>query len=199
MPDSQTNRQIADLLFPQVSQTPQDLFRRYPPRHLPDGAIVTRFAPSPTGFIHIGSIYISLIGRKITRQSGGVWILRIEDTDQQREIPRGVEQIVEAIESFGFEPDEGPYSVDPLLERGDYGPYRQSQRKEIYAVFAKALVASGKAYPSFQSGQDMDDIRAEQERTNSKTGYYGPWATDRDLTIDQIREFLQAGRPFVIR
>src|SRR5512142_1756375 len=132
MTDSTIHQQIADLLFPHIHQTPQDIFALYPHRNVPEGAIVTRFAPSPTGFIHIGSIYISLIGRKITRQSGGVWMLRIEDTDQQREIERGVEQIVESIGEFGFQPDEGPYAIDPLRERGNYGPYKQSQRKAIY-------------------------------------------------------------------
>ena len=195
-----THRQIADLLFPDVHETPEDLFCRYPPRDLPPGAVVTRFAPSPTGFIHIGSIYISLIGRRLATQSGGVWFLRIEDTDQQREIERGVEQILEAIEAFGFQPDEGPYVVeDALRERGAYGPYKQSQRKGLYAVFAKALVEKGLAYPSFQTAQELDAIRAEQERTGAKTGYYGPWAKDRDLAVEDVRRNLAEGKPFVIR
>jgi glutamyl-tRNA synthetase len=239
---------IADLLFPNIHETPQDVFRRYPPRELPAGAIVTRFGPSPTGFVHIGSIYISLIGRKLTRQSGGVWALRIEDTDQQREIERGVEQIVESIAEFGITPDEGVYAVEPVrerggdglpslgaaerggdgagtsfrtsfgavssrplvasernkpdaanFERGEYGPYKQSQRKTLYAVFAKYLVATGAAYPSFQTEAELDAIRAEQERSGSQTGYYGPWAKDRQLSQAEIEQNLAQGRPFVIR
>ena len=197
MPDS--NQQIAELLFPAVHETPQDVFLRYPPRDLPPGAIVTRFAPSPTGFIHIGSIYISLIGRRLTTQSGGVWLLRIEDTDQQREIERGVEQIVESIAAFGFQPDEGPYAVHPLRERGAYGPYKQSQRKALYAVFAKYLVQQGLAYPSFQTTAELEDIRSEQELTGSKTGYYGPWARDRELNLEAVQGYLAGGKPFVIR
>ncbi len=199
MQATDTHRQIADLLFPGVRETPQDVFRRYPPRELPPGAIVTRFGPSPTGFIHIGSIYISLIGHKLARQSGGLWFLRIEDTDQQREVERGVEQIVESLAAFGFEPDEGPYAVDPLRTRGPYGPYKQSQRNAMYAVFAKYLVENGSAYPSFQTAAELEDIRAEQERTGSKTGYYGPWARDRELTLDAIQHHLADGKPFVIR
>lgn len=199
MPDPNASLQIASLLFPNVRETPADFFRRYPPRDLPPGAIVTRFAPSPTGFIHIGSIYISLIGRRLTAQSGGIWMLRIEDTDQQREIERGVEQIVESIAAFGFHPDEGPYAVDPLRERGAYGPYKQSQRKAIYAAFARYLVEKGLAYPSFQTTAELDEIRAEQEQTGSKTGYYGPWARDRAITPEEVQRSLAEGKPFVIR
>jgi glutamyl-tRNA synthetase len=195
--------EIAELLFPQVTERPADVFARYPARVLPAGAVVTRFAPSPTGFLHIGAIYISLIGHMLTWQSDGIFILRIEDTDQQRKIEGGVDEIVGSVIAFGLEPDEGVLQVDPvtaaIIERGDYGPYQQSHRKHLYHVFAKELVAKGRAYASFQSEEELAAIRAEQEKVGAKFGYYGPWAKDRGLTLDEIRARLAAGRPFVIR
>jgi glutamyl-tRNA synthetase len=199
MPSNQDNQRIAEQLFPGIQQTPQDIFQLYPPRNLPQGAVVTRFAPSPTGFIHIGSIYISLIGRQLSRQSSGVWILRIEDTDQLREIERGVEQIVESLHSFNLPPDEGPTRIDPVEFSGAYGPYYQSQRKPYYAVFAKYLVAKGAAYPSFQTAPELEAIREEQERAKQKKGYYGPWAKDRDLSLEEIQDRLSEKHAYVIR
>lgn len=191
--------QIAELLYPDVTETPEEMFARYPARDVPEGAIVTRFAPSPTGFVHIGSIYISLVGRLLTLQSGGVFILRIEDTDQQRKLEGGVSEIVESLLAFGIEFDEGVVQAEPLVEQGNYGPYQQSERKHIYRVFAKSLVASGFGYPSFQSEEELAQIRSEQERQGAKQGYYGAWAKDRNLSVDEVRERVEAGQPFVIR
>lgn len=199
MDNQKQNAAIANLLFPDLDRTPEDFFRQYAPRDLPEDAVVTRFAPSPTGFIHLGSIYIALVGRRLAQQSGGVFILRIEDTDQQREVKRGVEQIVKSLHDFGIVPDEGPFAVDPLRERGDYGPYRQSERRAIYAVFAHRLVETGAAYPSFQTAEELEAIRQEQQRTGNPPGYYGPWAKDRGLTLDEIQGLLDQGSPFVIR
>jgi glutamyl-tRNA synthetase len=193
------NAELAELLFPEVTETPADIYARYPPRDLPAGAIVTRFGPSPTGFTHIGSIYISLLGRMLTWQSHGVFILRIEDTDQQRYLPGGISEIVYSILAFGLGSDEGITQVEPREEQGAYGPYQQSRRKHLYRIFAKKLVADGFAYGSFQSEEEIARLRVEQERSRVKPGYYGPWASDRLLTLADIRRFLDEGRPFVIR
>jgi glutamyl-tRNA synthetase len=192
------SKNLAEILFPSTLDT-DEIFAQYPTRQLPKDAIITRFAPSPTGFVHIGSVYIAQVGRILAQQSGGIFILRIEDTDQQRQIERGVEQIVENLLEFRLEPDEGPFAVDPLQERGAYGPYQQSHRRSIYQAFAKRLVAQGLAYPSFQTAEELQGIREEQERTKNQIGYYGPWAKDRDLTIEQIQEKLDIGLPFAIR
>lgn len=191
--------EVAELLFPDVQETPADIYARYPARNLPPEAIVTRFAPSPTGYVHIGSIYISLIGRMLTWQSGGVFILRIEDTDQQRKLEGGVDEIVNSLLAFGLQADEGIVQAEPLVERGDYGPYTQSERKYLYRVFAKEIVARGFAYPSFQSEEELAAIREEQRKRGEKFGYYGPWAKDRNLTLAEIKEKIEAGQPFVIR
>ena len=190
---------IADLLYPDITETPEDIFARYPQRNVPEGAIITRFAPSPTGFVHIGTIYIALIGRMLTWQTQGTLILRIEDTDQQRKLEEGVSEIVNSLHAFGIPFDEGVVQADPIVERGNYGPYQQSDRKHIYHVFAKNLVASGMAYASFQTEEELAEIRRQQERQGEKFGYYGPWAKDRSLTLDEIKARLDAGLPFVIR
>ncbi|NDJ35247.1 MAG: glutamate--tRNA ligase [Chloroflexi bacterium] len=189
----------ADLLFPDVTRTPADLLAEYAPRDLPEDAIVSRFAPSPTGFIHIGGIYTALISWMLTNQTDGVYILRIEDTDQKRQIEEGVRQIVESLMHFGLVPDEGPYTIGPVEVRGDYGPYLQSERVDIYKVFARDLVEKGLAYPSFQTSEELEAMREAQKAQKVKPGYYGPWAKDRELTEEQIAERLAAGEPFVIR
>ncbi len=197
---SETNyAEIAELVFPAVSETPAEILARYPARLLPEKAIITRFAPSPTGFVHIGSIYISMVGRFLTRQTGGVFMLRIEDTDQERLIEGAMTQIIEALKEFNLTPDEGPVSESPLVVRGDYGPYIQSERKQIYAAFAKDLIARGLAYPSFQTPEELEAIRQEQQKKGAMPGYYGSWAQDRTLTLDAIRAKRDAGVPMVVR
>ena len=193
------SQDLADLLFPSVPRV-ATIRAQYPARQLAPGAAVTRFAPSPTGFVHIGSIYIALIDWLLARQSGGVFILRVEDTDQKRQIEHALEDIVEYLAAFGLNPDEGPAMTGGVLsERGSYGPYVQSERRAIYQACAKELVAAGWAYPSFQTEEELLALRRQQELANTGTGYYGPWAEDRGLTFAQIQEKLASDQPFVIR
>ena len=193
------SQDLADLLFP-ASPRVEAILAQYPARGLAQGALVTRFAPSPTGFVHIGSIYIAMIDWLLAHQTGGVFILRIEDTDQKRQIERALEDIVQYLAAFGLDPDEGLAIVDgAIAERGAYGPYVQSERRTIYGAFAKQLVASGWAYPSFQTEEELLALRRRQELANTGTGYYGPWAEDRGLTFAEVQEKLAGGQPFVIR
>ena len=151
---------LAEYLFPDVKEMPQDVEARYPKRELPEGAKVTRIAPSPTGFMHLGNLYGALVDERLAHQSGGVFSLRIEDTDQKRSVENGVELIIQAFRNFGLVPDEGA-TLDG--ETGDYGPYYQSHRKEIYHVFVKSLVERGLAYPCFCTEEELSEMRAKQE------------------------------------
>lgn len=193
------SRELANLLFPNVTQTPAEIEAQYPQRDLPDNAWVSRFAPSPTGFIHIGGIFAGLINRMLTTTTGGVYILRIEDTDQNREIERGIEQIIESFAKVNLLPDEGPYTTDPIQQRGDYGPYIQSQRVDIYKAYIKDMVARGKAYPCFMTSAELDEIREQQQKQNMRQGIYGVWARSRNLSLEDIRQRLEDGEEFVIR
>ncbi|MEM9955009.1 MAG: glutamate--tRNA ligase family protein [Chloroflexota bacterium] len=190
---------LADFLFPDVTQTPADLEAQYPPRDLPEDAWVSRFAPSPTGFIHIGGIFAGLLNKVMTRATDGVYILRVEDTDQQREIEKGTEQIVEALERVGLLPDEGLTQYAPLVQEGKYGPYIQSERLHLYAVYAKHMVANGKAYPCFLTSEELDDIRNQQEKQKMRPGVYGVWAKSRNLTMAEIQARVEKGEDYVIR
>ena len=192
-----SNAAIADLLYPHVTKTPDDFEQQYPPRHLPEGAFVTRFAPSPTGFVHIGGIYASLISRTLAEQSGGVFFLRIEDTDQKREIKGGSAKIIETLHAFGVPPMEGAVAVNN--EEGVYGPYTQSHRTEIYHAYAKWLVAHDLAYPCFCTEEELAAIAAEQEKRQIKKGYYGEWAKSRHLSVAEITANLAAKKPWVLR
>jgi glutamyl-tRNA synthetase len=192
-------RALAQLLYPHVTRTPDDLFRQYPPRALPPGAQVTRFAPSPTGFVHIGSVFTSMVSRRVAHQTGGVFILRIEDTDKKREQDGSIEAIVRNLNNFGLTPDEGIVAVDPEVVAGDYGPYVQSERIDIYDVFAKYLVERGAVYPAFDTEEELDQLRKTQEAQKVKPGYYGTWATWRDATLEQVKERLDRGERPVIR
>ena len=159
--------------------------------------MVTRFAPSPTGFIHIGGLFGSIIDRKLAEQSDGVFILRIEDTDQKREIENGVSQIVNGLKDFGIVPDEGVISEDE--EIGNYGPYKQSQRKDIYQAYAKSLLKQGLAYPCFCTPEELEEIRAKQEAAKIRPGYYGVWAKYRNLPIDEAMAKIKNGDHYIIR
>lgn len=171
--------------------------QKYPRRTLQTGAMVTRFAPSPTGYMHIGGIYVALISQRFASQSGGVYFLRIEDTDKAREV-EGTERIItESLHRYGLDPDEGA-SYDNG-EIGNYGPYCQSARMLIYKAFVKHLLESGKAYLCFCSREDLGAMREEQESLQATTGYYGKWAKCRDLPDEKISEMLDSGRDFVIR
>ena len=191
-----TNKQLADLIFPNVTETIEDLERRYPPRNLPEGAEVTRFAPSPTGFLHTGSLFTSMICRKVASQSGGVFYIRLEDTDTKREIAGSGEQLLEQLQIFGVNPDEGYLGNS---EKGSYGPYIQSKRADIYCVVIKHLLEEGKAYPCFCTTQDLEALRLEQESKKLNPGYYGEFAKCRNLTNEERYERIKNGDKFVIR
>ncbi|MCL1858539.1 MAG: glutamate--tRNA ligase [Oscillospiraceae bacterium] len=187
---------IADLLFPDVKLKPEDLEKKYPPRNLPDGAFVTRFAPSPTGFLHLGCLWATLIDERLAHQSGGVFYLRIEDTDQKREVKGAMKGIFDFFEIFNLNLDEG-YTQDG--DKGNYGPYIQSKRKEIYHVFAKQLVSEGKAYPCFCNPEELEEIKKNQKAMKENTGYYGKWTKCRDLTYSEIESKIKNGDKFIIR
>lgn len=192
------SQQLAELLYPDVKQTREDIEAKYPPRQLPEGAMVTRFAPSPTGFVHIGGIYASLISKTLAEQSKGIFYLRIEDTDQRREIVGGASEIIRALQDFQLPPMEG--YVAENKEFGDYVPYLQSRRADIYAVFAKWLVAHGFAYPCFCSEEELAAQAAEQKAQNlQKKGYYGKWAKHRDMAVADVEKALQVGQKFILR
>ncbi len=187
---------LAGLLFPQVTDTPEEVERRYPRRELPEGAVVTRMAPSPTGFVHLGNLVQGMISERMAHQSGGVLFLRVEDTDAKREVPGAVEVLINTLEHYGIHFDEGA-TIDG--DSGLYGPYRQRQRAEIYHVFAKKLVEEGKAYPCFCTEAELSAIREQQEAAKETTGYYGKYAIWRDRSLEEIREQLAAGAPWVLR
>ncbi|MBQ1262442.1 MAG: glutamate--tRNA ligase, partial [Clostridia bacterium] len=153
---------LADLLFPNVTRTPEDIEALYPPRQLPEGAKVTRFAPSPTGFVHFGGLFPTTIGERLAHQSGGVFYLRIEDTDAKREVEGAAEGLIRTLEHYGIHFDEGAVIGEDgkICDRGIYGPYRQSQRGPIYHVYAKQLVALGKAYPVFTTKEELEAMNA---------------------------------------
>ena len=188
--------ELADLIFPDAKDISY-YEEKYPQRNLQEGAQVTRFAPSPTGFIHIGGLFGSIIDKKIAKQTDGVFILRIEDTDQKREIENGVRQIVNGLKDFGIIPDEGV--VSETEEIGNYGPYKQSQRKDIYMAYAKWLIKQGKAYPCFCTPEELEEIRQKQEAAKLRTGYYGVWAKYRNLPIDEAVERIKNGENYIIR
>ncbi len=189
---------LAELLFPHIDKTPEDYRNEmYPQRQLPQGAVVDRFAPSPTGFLHIGGLYTALVNERMAHQTGGRIILRIEDTDKKREVEDGVSGIVEGLKSFGFEFDEG--MMNQTEQKGDYGPYQQSRRAEIYQCFCKSLVEQGLAYPCFCSEEDLAEIRRRQESEKALPGYHSSYAKCRDLTYEQIAQNIQQGLPYVVR
>ena len=191
-----TYKDLADLIFPDAKEISY-YEEKYPERNLPEGAIVTRFAPSPTGFVHIGGLYQSIIARKLASQTGGVFFLRIEDTDQKREVENGITGIIEALKDFEIEPDEGMTSEDEW--KGNYGPYKQSIRKEIYEAYAKYLIEQGKAYPCFCTSQDLEETRAKQETAKIRTGYYGVWAKCRNITVEEAIQKIKNGEQYVVR
>ena len=188
---------LAQLLFPEVTATREDMEKRYPPRDLPQGAFVTRIGPSPTGFVHLGNLYNAIIGERLAHQSGGVFFLRVEDTDSKREVEGAVETVIGAMAYFGVRFDEGATADG---DSGAYGPYRQRQRREIYHVFAKWLVEQGLAYPCFLTAEELDAIREIQTANKELTGFYGKYAeVSRSLSLEQIRENIREEKPWVLR
>ena len=191
------NKIISELLFSDIKESKNELLKRYPKRNLDENQLILRFAPSPTGFIHIGNVYTSLVGYILSKRSNGVFILRIEDTDKVREVKDGITQIINGLKYFGVEFDEG--MVNEGESKGEYGPYVQSQRVDIYKVFAKDLVSKGLAYPCFSTTEELDSIREEQTNSGVRTGYFGKWAKWREASFDDIKKQLDMGTPFVIR
>ena len=189
-------KELADLIFPDAKDISY-YEEKYPERNLPEGAMVLRIGPSPTGNVHIGTTYQALIAKKLAKQTGGVFFLRIEDTDQKREIENGIKQIIDALRDFDLEPDEGMISETEW--KGNYGPYRQSFRKEIYQSYAKYMLQQGKAYPCFATKEELDEIRAKQEAAKIRTGYYGIWAKYRTLPLNEAAEKIKNGEEYIIR
>lgn len=189
-------KELANLIFPNAKEISY-YEEKYPKRDLKEGAIVTRFAPSPTGFVHIGGLYQSLIARKLASQTEGVFFLRIEDTDQKREVENGVSGIVNSLKDFDITPDEG--MISETEGKGIYGPYKQSERKEIYQAYAKYMMEQGKAYPCFCSTEEIEEIRQKQENAKIRPGYYGVWAKCRHLTLEEMAEKIKNGENYIIR
>ena len=187
---------LANLLFPDVTDTPEMMEARFPQRNAPEGAVITRMAPSPTGFVHLGNLVQGLTSERMAHQSGGVLFLRVEDTDAKREVPGAVEVLIDTLKHYGIHFDEGA-TMDGDL--GDYGPYRQRQRAHIYHVYAKKLVLDGMAYPCFCTEEELNAMREKQEANKETTGYYGSYAIWRDRSLEEIKDHLDAGDPWVLR
>ena len=187
---------LAELLFPHVTATPEELEARFPQRNLPEGAVVTRMAPSPTGFVHLGNLVQGMISERMAHLTKGVLFLRVEDTDAKREVPGAVEVLISSLKHYNIHFDEGA-TIDG--DNGAYGPYRQRQRAEIYHVYAKKLVMEGKAYPCFCTEEELTAMREKQEANKETTGYYGPYALWRDRPMEDIQAQLAAGNPWVLR
>ena len=192
-----TDKELAELMYPKVDKTIEDYEKIYPERDLPEGAAVSRFAPSPTGFVHMGSLLATLIERKVPTETNGIFFLRIEDTDQKREVENGVQGIVDDLNNFDIKIDEGVVGFDKQV--GNYGPYVQSERREIYDCFAKHLVERGLAYPCFCSAEELDETRHIQELNKERIGYYGSFAKCRNLTNEERAERIKNGDSYVLR
>lgn len=192
-----TNKEYADILLPNVEHDMEYYENKYPYRDLKEGAIVTRYAPSPTGYVHMGALYASFIERKMARQTDGIFYLRIEDTDKKREIENGIESIVRDLKNFGITFDEGV--VSETEETGNYGPYIQSNRKDIYQAFAKYLIEQDLAYAAFETEDELNEIRKHQELVKDRIGYYGDYAKSRLLTKEEAVEKIKNNVPYIIR
>ena len=200
---------LAEMLFPHITETPEDIEARYPKRELPEGAKVTRFAPSPTGFVHFGGLFPSTVGERLAHQSGGVFFLRIEDTDAKREVEGAAEGLIKTLAKYGINFDEGAILDESgkIADKGAYGPYKQSQRGPIYQAFAKQLVREGKAYPCFTTEEELDELQAVNKKEEIKNTDWQAEAEKRraemlarrNFTIEEVEEHLAAGHPFVVR
>ena len=192
-----TNKELAELMFPNVTHDIEYYENLYPKRNLPEGAVVSRFAPSPTGFVHMGSLLASFIAKKVPEQTNGVFYLRIEDTDGKRTVENGVQGIIDDLKNFEIGIDEGV--ISETEQKGNYGPYIQSKRKEIYHTYAKYLVEQGLAYPCFCTQEEIDEIRKIQEINKERIGYYGSYAKCRFLTNEERAEKIKNGVPYIVR
>jgi glutamyl-tRNA synthetase len=192
-----TNKDLAELIFPNINKTIEDYNNIYPKRDLKEGARVTRYAPSPTGFIHIGALLASFTANVIAKQTDGVCYLRIEDTDTKRTVDNGIMNIINGLKDYGVTFDEGPINESESI--GNYGPYIQSERKVIYHTFIKELILNGRAYVCFCTPDDLDNIRKEQVANKDRIGYYGKYAKCRNLSIDEVIKRIKNGEPYIIR
>lgn len=192
-----SNKELADLMFPNVKHDPEYYEKLYPERDLPEGAVVSRFAPSPTGFVHMGSLLAAFIASKVPKETKGVFYLRIEDTDGKRSVENGVQGIIDDLNNFEIKIDEGVVSENEQI--GKYGPYIQSERKEIYDTYAKYLVEQGLAYPCFCTQEEIDETRKMQELNKERIGIYGSYAKCRFLTNEERAEKIRNGVPYIIR
>lgn len=188
--------ELAELLFSNIDKTPEDYEKIFPPRNLKEGARVTRFSPSPTGFLHFGNLFTCFASYTMAKNSGGVFYVRVEDTDKKRSVDGAIEVMLKGLSTYGIIPDEGV--VGDGEEKGNYGPYYQSHRKEIYQAYAKSLVIKGLAYPCFMTPEELDEIRAEQENESIK-GIWGKYAKHRDLSFDEIKKKISDGIPWTLR
>ena len=200
---------LADLLFPNLTETTEDIEKRFPPRNLPEGAKVTRFAPSPTGFVHFGGLFPSMVAERLAHQSGGVFYLRIEDTDAKREVEGAAEGLIKTLSTYGINFDEGAILDESgkVADHGIYGPYKQSMRGPIYQAFAKKLISEGKAYPCFTTEEELDELQQVNKKEVIKNTNWQEEAearrakmlAGRNFTIEEVEEHLKAGHPFVVR
>ncbi len=191
-----TNKDLANIIFPDVTKTIEDYKNIYPKRNLNEGEKVTRFAPSPTGFMHLGGFYQAIIDYVLAKNSNGIFYLRNEDTDQKREVKEAVELIMKTLNHYGVKPDEYEYEGKIV---GNYGPYIQSERKEIYHTFIKYLIEIDRAYPCFCTKEEVEEIRKKQEKYKARIGYYGRYAKCRNLSIEEKIEKIKNGEEYVIR
>ncbi|MCM1115086.1 MAG: glutamate--tRNA ligase [Clostridium sp.] len=187
---------LADLLFPDIDKTPDYYEALYPQRKLKEGARVTRFAPSPTGFLHFGNLFTCIVAYTTAKSTDGVFYVRVEDTDQKRKVDGAIHSMLKSLSVYGVYADEGVIGEDE--EAGEYGPYYQSKRKAIYQCYAKSLVQQGLAYPCFCTAEEIDHIREQQEKEDIK-GYYGKYAKCRDLSYDEIKSNINDGKPWTLR
>ncbi|MBQ3094361.1 MAG: glutamate--tRNA ligase [Clostridia bacterium] len=192
-----TYQQLSQAMFPNVTSTPEQLEEQYPARDLKEGARVTRIAPSPTGYLHLGVFFTAMINRLTATSTNGLFYFRLEDTDKKREVEGGADDILSGFNTYGLTLDEGFVAPGKIV--GDYGPYQQSQRVDIYHVFVKKLVEEGLAYPCFCSEEERLAAREQQEAQKCRTGYYGPFAKCRNLSIDDAIARIQNGDPYVVR
>ncbi len=188
---------MAELLLGHIDKEPEYYEALYPVRNLPEGARVVRIAPSPTGYLHLGTLFMALVNRITADSTGGIFYTRIEDTDKKREVEGGIDDIINGLIRFGINIDEG--FVTPTEQKGDYAPYKQSQRAEIYQCFAKKLIKEGLAYPCFCTAEELAAVREEQEKNKIRTGYHGQFAVHRNITVEEAEALIQEGKPYVIR
>ena len=188
---------LAELLLPHIDKTPEYYENLYPQRELPEGARVTRIAPSPTGYLHLGTLFTSLVNRITATSTGGIFYTRIEDTDKKREVEGGIEDIIDGLWRFGINIDEG--FISGTEENGVYGPYQQSHRAEIYQTYVKKLICEGLAYPCFCTAEELAEVREAQEAAKVRTGYHGEYAKHRNISYEEAKALIDEGKPFVIR